>query len=123
MIQPKMANRTEVKVAMINGKAQYVVKSPGHGGLAISHPPHTNLFAFAEQAVVMLKERCPAAITDGLLRVDIFQNKYGHYVVNEFEGLEAVYYSIRGHLSEIKIDEFLTVYWMKKIYSQLKICN
>ena len=71
----------------------------------------------------MLKERCPALISDGLLRVDIFKNKNGSYVVNEFESLEAVYYSRKEHYSEIKIDEFLVTYWMKKIYSQLKFCN
>ena len=123
MIQPKMINRTELKVAVTNGKAQYIVKSPNKPGLAISHAPHTDLFAFAEQAVAMLKERCPALISDGLLRVDIFKNKNGSYVVNEFESLEAVYYSRKEHYSEIKIDEFLVTYWMKKIYSQLKFCN
>ena len=78
---------------MFDGKAQYLAfncnKFTGKGSHAFSQHPHTEIFQFAESAVKVLAKNCPAAIVDGMIRVDIFQRKDGKFVVNEFESFEA----------------------------------
>lgn len=44
---------------------------------------------FANEAIRMLALKNPNAITDFIVRVDIFQRQNGQMVVNEFESLEA----------------------------------
>lgn len=61
--------------------------------------------AFAEAVCVKVRERCPYAITDGLLRVDIMVRDDGVMVVNELESLEATYNE------DININIALKFYW------------
>ena len=135
ILQPKMQNRKEYKVVFtvvdcckccqsvkkllqqvvtFNGEFQYVndkPKSPSPSK-GFSEEPHTRLRHFAEHAIAELNVNCPSAITDGLVRVDIFENAYKELVVNEFESLEAVYYSKLGQAS---MHSMLVVYWERKI--------
>jgi hypothetical protein len=52
------------------------------------------LFNFASEAILTLRNAIPYAITDALIRVDIFQSKKG-LVVNEFESLEATFNRVK----------------------------
>jgi hypothetical protein len=67
-----MINPKEVKVVCINGKAQYIAYNANNSGRAISKKPNLEIFAFAERAIAELSARCVGAITNGLVRVDIF---------------------------------------------------
>ena len=64
---------------------------------------------------------CPAAIVDGsIIRVDIFQNSLGNLVVNEFESLEAAYYS-RSGVNEAKVATTMTVFFSNELAKFLEI--
>lgn len=111
-----MANRKEVRVALFDGKAQYIVslnryKSVGHKMTMINEQ---TLKIFAEDAVEALKQSCKSAICDGLIRVDIFQSLTGELKVNEFESLEAVYHS-NNLVDEASMTTNLIEYWKGKL--------
>jgi hypothetical protein len=114
MIQTRMKNPRETKVVCLDGKVQYIAKNTSTIGRAISRPPHTELFAFVESAVQQLQEqREGAAITDMLVRVDVFKSQDGLFRVNEFESLEAAYQSTRSDMKgESHVQTFLTDYWL-----------
>ena len=115
IIQPKMINRKEYKVVVLGGKAQYIANCGRYTnfGRAYSSFPHTSLYKFAEYAVQALKRGCPGAITDGIIRVDIFQslNEEGRLVVNEFESLDASVYGKDDRIAK----EFMRNYWLHQI--------
>lgn len=52
---------------------------------------------------------------DGLVRVDIFNNN-GTLVVNEFEGIEAVYFA-KNVVEEMRVSRDLEKFWEDKIYA------
>ena len=82
-------------------------KSPQQGR-SISTESHAALFTLSIAAIERTKTNCPGFITDGLLRVDIFKNKDGKYVVNEFESLDADYYGASSsHLKTCQTSSFL----------------
>ena len=81
------------------------------GGYAFSKVPHVDIFKFAEEAVKKLKSACPSAITDGIVRVDIFQTMFGKFVVNEFESLEADYCTT-SETDSFFVRNFLVDYWV-----------
>lgn len=95
MVQYCYLNRKEYKVVVFNGQARYITipvkqvkpifafKNIPCGELV------STLNAFAEKAVQLLKQNCPYANTNCLIRVDIMQNSAGDLRVNEFESLEA----------------------------------
>jgi len=109
MIQPCMANRLEYKAVVLNGKALHV-KPTGEGK---SFGDKKSRLKFAEDAVRLLKENCPAALLDGLVRVDFFENAKGLWVVNEFESLEARYESTAEN--DVIVEDFLIQYWCRYI--------
>ena len=78
------------------------------------------LFAFAERAIAELSARCVGAITNGLVRVDIFQAKSGEYKVNEFESLEASYSSTnRDITNDAIVFRFNVAFWTFHINNSL----
>jgi len=94
MVQPCMQNRREYKVVMFNKHSQYIAgisqhASPARAFIGSRDGSKYWIYKFAENAVRELEKCCPEAITDGLLRVDIFQTAENKLVVNEFESLEA----------------------------------
>jgi hypothetical protein len=118
MLQACMANRKEYKVVVINQKALYVANDNKKSGKSFSQFPHTELLKFAENAVIALKFNCPSAITDGLVRVDIFKTLNNGFVVNEFESLEACYYNKKDSQfsTEAEVSTFLReTYWKNKL--------
>ena len=120
MIQPCMRNRKEYKVVYIPSKNIIYVSSLssscGNGKKAFSFGDHSSLFAFVKTAVHSFQVECPYAICDGLFRVDVFMNQSNQLVVNEFESLEATYYSSREK-DQTSVTSFLKDYWLSKLAS------
>jgi hypothetical protein len=58
-------------------------------------------------------------MVDGLFRVNIFQNKYGKFAVNEFESLEAKY-STDVDFLEAAVCQKLEDYWSNIINNNIK---
>jgi hypothetical protein len=122
LLQPCMSNRKEYKVVCVNGKACSVNFVTNSLGRAFSSAPHADICNFAEYAVHLLGIRCPAAIIDGIVRVDIFLNKKNKYIVNEFESLEAVTYPggrAKSDAVGAVLTEFNTQYWCLKVLNIL----
>lgn len=69
-----------------DGTPLYETKSKTTG---ISFQDKSIRFEFARSAIQKLREKCPEALVDGLVRVDIMVNDNGSMIVNEFESLEA----------------------------------
>lgn len=122
MVQPCMHNRKEYKVVMLNHHPIYVSSlsnsnKRSKSGICKAFGGEGNdkqeLLAFCAAQLTELKNNCPSAITDGLFRVDVFQNFDGTMVVNEFESLEAAHFGTPGQ--EIKVSDFLFRYWLLKI--------
>ena len=119
MIQPRMPNNKEVKVACFRGKPLYVTSISKKGTHGFTHPPHTPLFMFVENALNDLKTQRPGLIWEGLMRVDVFQDAFGDFKVNEFESLEASYGggALGGIDNEHTLTEKLRNYWVEIITS------
>lgn len=114
MIQAKMENNYECKVVCFNMEPLYVSKRKrGYGSsIAKGKTGKADLLAFAGEAVRLLHQRCPAALLDGLVRVDIFRTcaaRGSQLIVNEFESLEADYYS--SGVNEAYLESRLSTYW------------
>ena len=119
MIQPRLSNRKEYKVVILNGKASHVIPQCANGvtcpGKAFTFATEiTDLFRFAEMAVHCLSKQCPASLTAGLIRVDIMETSAGNLIVNEFESLEAVFEPSGHESGEVgaRLREFLLTYWV-----------
>ena len=117
MLQPHMDNVKEKKVVVLNGKAAYIAQS-SHTGKQFTKS-NEEVMIFAENAVQHLKEACPSAIIDYLVRVDIFQNKDGELKVNEFESVEANYNGADNKKNCVA-SNFLYKYWCTVIRSIFK---
>jgi len=119
MIQPCMYNRKEYKVVSLNNVPTYVAtiatgKNKKSGcGVNKSFGNTDSLLSFAGEAIKRFRLNAPYAITDGLLRVDIFQDAKGQMVVNEFESLDANYSSTAQ--LQMATHSFLNKYWENKI--------
>ena len=61
------------------------------------------------------------AIIDGLFRVDVFKNKQGMFVVNEFESLEANYDGAPN--MEATTRSYLISYWLRKLETIFELLN
>lgn len=119
MLQPCMRNRREYKVVMFNKQPQYIAgisQNPASARAFIGPKDGSKywIFKFAENAVRELEKCCPEAITDGLLRVDIFQNVENKLVVNEFESLEANI-SCKNINKQLQTVDHMRQYWFRKI--------
>ena len=94
---------------MLDGQAQYFF-TRGQGKRFFIEDKQ--LMSFAEESLMLLKQRRPSTITEGLVRVDVMQRNDGVMIVNEFESLEADYHSdtkVSAHLFnfwELKLQEF-----------------
>jgi len=110
MIQPRMTNRREEKVVLVNGKPFYIADKAMNRGTGLLFASQDQLFEFAVDAVRLLKQRDPAFQSKGLVRVDIFCNAEGKLLVNEFESLEAVYYK-KSSVLESRVTATLVLFW------------
>lgn len=124
IVQPCMLNRKEYRVVVLDGAAKYVAnisKNP-HEAWSFSSWPHKSLFAFAENAVNALKMACPVSLTQGILRVDIFQAADGRLVVNEFESLEACIYSTCAK-QEAAALTWMVDYWRRELLNSIQLAQ
>ena len=124
MVQPCMHNRKEYKVVLLNHVPVFATSAGNKrcsNGINKSfvQTDRLDLYKFAEDQLTELKLNCPGAITDGLFRVDVLQNNDGTMVVNEFESLEASYYTTGN--KEIAVQDFLFRYWHNKITNIFEI--
>ena len=72
------------------------------------------LFAFAKLVHSTLASRCPHAILDGLVRIDIMKLPNGSLVVNEVEGVDS-HYASTNMTWQGSTCLFLEEYWYKVI--------
>jgi hypothetical protein len=118
MLQPCMKNKHEYKVVVLHEKPAFVsynYKNSGSKRVAFSKYPFDDILQFAGIAVARLKKNCPEAITEGLIRVDIFQNKEKQFIVNEFESLDANYQANDGDMTkDSETAEILKIFWFEK---------
>ncbi len=116
MIQPCMYNRKEYKVVALNNVPIYIASiASGRGkksaaGVNQQFGDTDSLLDFAGKAIGAFRLNAPFAITDGLFRVDIFQDVT---VVNEFESLDANYSALTN--LQMATHSFLIKYWENKI--------
>jgi hypothetical protein len=118
MVQPRLKNKREEKIVLLNCKAitRFTKNKSGKSFLS-----KYELFEFAENAMKRLKCKIPSVIADGLTRVDIMVTDDGRIIVNEFESLEATYYSNSVNTNEELITErFLKLYWINKLKEIMK---
>jgi hypothetical protein len=80
-----------------------------------------DLIGFATRALEIISTS-EDVVVDGLVRVDLFKNNEGNIVVNEFESLEARYFSSSQEVM-MDTERFLTAYWESKIYLSIKMYN
>jgi len=119
MIQPCMYNRKEYKVVALNNVPTYIASiATGRGkksatGVNQQFGDTDSLLDFAGKAIGAFRLNAPFAITDGLFRVDIFQDVTGKMVVNEFESLDANYSALTN--LQMATHSFLIKYWENKI--------
>jgi hypothetical protein len=124
MIQPKLSNRKEYKVIVLNGIASHILPQKANGiscpGLAFSSKKE--LFLFAESAVRCLKQNRPGSLVEGLMRVDIMQSSGGNMVVNEFESLEAIYEPSDREAADVmsRVQRFMFSHWLNTIEREFK---
>ena len=115
LLQARMCNKRECKILCLNGEPQYVVKCAVLGS-SISVEPHNEAFTFAAHAVDLLRSRLSFALTSGVVRVDLFKNRAGYFVVNEFESLDAADYpSTKGGCD----DESKVSFWLGTYYTNI----
>jgi hypothetical protein len=112
LLQPCLKNRKEYKVVLLNRRALFVadISQRTRLGTNFSAPPHDALKELAERACQLLETRCAGAITEPILRVDIMETLNG-LVVNEFESLEACYYSKKFEENELCVRDKLRLFW------------
>jgi len=115
MVQPRLENTKEYKLAFIGGTFSHII--PHARGTGEGYCDENILRAFAEAAMSAIKSSCPETITDGLFRVDIMRRANGNLVVNEFESLEAMAYGRIHQSHEELINSFLENYWTNIIMS------
>jgi hypothetical protein len=72
------------------------------------------LKSFASECLDLLEKSDNHFALDGLVRVDIFLHN-GTLVVNEFEGIEAVYFA-KVLVEEMRVNSDLEKFWENKIY-------
>ena len=115
MLQPCMSSKREYKMVVTNGTVLYEAKIGSYSKNRVKgFPCKDDRINFANEVFQKFQMNCPRAITDGLLRIDIFCTASGKLVVNELESLDAAYYSTNYGL-EITTTSFLIQYWREKI--------
>lgn len=128
MLQPRMANSFERKVACFGGVTRYIATSHGNScgvdkkSFNANNPGKTIAFAQSQAALDYAKERLgECLISEGLFRVDIFQVSEEKYVVNEFESLDADVYGTSGDRNnhEAMLRQDLVKYWGSIIQDQV----
>jgi len=121
MIQPRLINRKEYKVVVLDGEASHIIPQCANGitceGVAFTHSSTMDVMRFAEIAVMCLSKRCIGSQTSGLIRVDVMETRDKNLIVNEFESLEAVFETPLNAGAEVEshLKLFLLTYWVRVV--------
>ena len=122
MLQPRMKFANESKIILHGGVAQYLSITGGMSGLTRTTlrdaVPLADLKTLAEKVIKTLKFRCPHFVSDGLTRVDMFQNMAGKVVVNEIEALDANFSSC-NHDYQDSTKSFLSKFFENLLYEAI----
>lgn len=124
MVQPRIKNPHEKKVACFNGIARYIAANACKIGKSFDSNNPQKTIEFAQTALNCAKTRLGnRLITEGLFRIDIFQvsSDPERYVVNEFESLDADVYGTAQdrNNNEGSIRQDLINYWGDIIQKEL----
>jgi hypothetical protein len=127
MVQPRMRNQFERKVACVGGRVCFVT---GQAQMATKSNKEKSCFKafdkeeamkFAQIVLDYAKSQLGSRlITEGLFRVDIFEAEPGKFVVNEFESLDADVYGTHKDCKglEAKLRNDLVKYWSEVIHTE-----
>lgn len=120
MVQPRMKNQYERKVACFDGQVRFVCSSAANFGSRSNNKAFDkeSAMTFAQTVLDNAKDQLGnRLISEGLFRVDIFEVTPGKFVVNEFESLDADVHGTPcdrlGHEAKLRCD--LVNYWLKII--------
>lgn len=120
MMQTCLSNKKEYKLVFLNRDFSHFAKNSSTGKAFVKTREQKDMVVrFAKEALHLLALKCPHAILDGLVRVDVMVTCRGEYVVNEIESLEANYWSNAGNGAErddIRTHGFLNQYWLDKLH-------
>lgn len=117
MLQVRVSDNSEVKLVFLNKQYSHMVSSESRLiKMSLDGFETSDLVAFAKEALELLPE--DEYILDGLVRVDIFRNDDGALVLNEFESLEAAYFTASATRMG-NTEDFLEAYWERKFYECL----
>ena len=122
MLQPRMKHDNESKIILHGGIAQYLSITDSTNGLTRATKrdavPLTELKFLAEKVIKTLKFRCPHFVSDGLTRVDFFQNAAGKVVVNEVEALDSNFSSCNPDFQD-STKHFLSKFFEDVLYESI----
>ena len=106
----------------MNGKASHILppstQFKAKPSKSFSIHPHSDLIAFAERCVEVLKEWSNGSLVHGLTRVDIMQTADGNFSLNEFESFEANYFG-KSLNEDIRVKNLLNQFWAVEIEKAL----
>ena len=86
----KNAQQRESKLIFFDGVFQYYNRSD-KSTRPSDKKVRNDMELFAKSAIERLENHCPAAMTSGLFRVDVFRDHNDGFFVNEFESLDSQY--------------------------------
>lgn len=115
MLQRRVIDNAEVKLAFFNGVFSHVANGMGKPATLQGYST-SDLANFATGILDRLGSSSTPFILDGLVRVDLFKSNEGELVVNELESLEAMYYSHSCKQGEDRMRHHLVNYWEKLLY-------
>lgn len=117
IIQPRLSNRYEYKVVLLDGKANFFLIHNPEASTSKAFCPtiedKKKLFAFAEDSLRELKFKQPGTIDCGLVRVDIMINEEGKMIVNEFESFEALF--AKNWKCDLVVMNCLQLFWESQL--------
>ena len=117
MLQVRVSDNSEVKLVFLNKQYSHMVSSDSKLiRMSLRGFKESELIAFAKETLDLLPE--DEYILDGMVRVDIFRNDDGYLVLNEFESLEATYFT-KSVTRKGNLEDFLEAYWERKFYDAL----
>jgi hypothetical protein len=116
LLQPMVPNNRECKVILHDGVPKYfhVLGSNGNISPPLGTPEAERMLTFAKLARDTLVARCPHAIMDGLLRIDIMVLPNDLLVVNEIEGIDSNY-SCKHIERQESTKTFLENHWLSVV--------
>ena len=119
ILQLCVPDNKEYKVIMHNGVPKYFhQRGTSNPSPKLTEPLGRRMFQFATLVHQTLSIRCPHAILDGLVRIDIMKLPDDSLVVNEVEGIDSNY-GCSNFEKQLTTVAFLEKYWYQIIVNCL----